>query len=187
MRVPLVLTLSLLPVGLVCARAQDPPTEVLQPIYVTAPGSSNMTGDILLSVNLDTKGFVTSATSTSKDSKMVEGAIGVAKLFPHRSLAGKTGLSERIHFTQKSDFVTPLQVQYPEAARSQHLSGVVVIVGVISADGAVSSSRAISGPELLASAVLDEYKSVVYKSIPINGEPSTAYAVYYVSFSFSGS
>ena len=63
---------------------------------------------------------------------------------------------------------------YPLAARSSHLQGVIVLDVMVGTDGSVSSVRPLNGPEVLAQSAVDAMRWWRFEPYRINGEPVVA-------------
>jgi TonB family protein len=61
--------------------------------------------------------------------------------------------------------------EYPEAARQAGVQGMVVLDAVISAEGAVTQVKTVSGPEALALAAADAVRWWRYEPYVVNGQP----------------
>jgi protein TonB len=60
---------------------------------------------------------------------------------------------------------------YPEAARSAKLHGVIVLDIVVGRDGSVVEMRPLSGPDVLARAAMKTVRWWRFKPYRVNGEP----------------
>jgi TonB family protein len=60
---------------------------------------------------------------------------------------------------------------YPEDAKAAHITGAVVLSGVIDTHGKVSDLNVVSGPELLRQAAMDAVSQWIYKPYLLNGKP----------------
>ncbi len=60
---------------------------------------------------------------------------------------------------------------YPEAARSANLQGVIVLDVVVGRDGSVVDIRAVNGPEVLAQAAMDALRWWRFKPYRVDGQP----------------
>jgi protein TonB len=79
--------------------------------------------------------------------------------------------------------VTP---QYPQLAKSAHISGQVVLQASIGKDGSIQNLRVISGHPMLAPAALDAVKQWKYKPYFLNGEPVEVDTQITVNFTLAG-
>lgn len=61
--------------------------------------------------------------------------------------------------------------EYPEAARTAHVSGVVGVEAVVGRDGKIKSAVAASGPALLREAAVNAVRGFLYEPATHNGEP----------------
>jgi periplasmic protein TonB len=78
------------------------------------------------------------------------------------TLGGKVAAAKLI------DKVAP---QYPEVARSAHVTGTVVLRAVISKSGDIEQLQLVSGPPLLAKAAMDAVAQWRYRPTVLNGQP----------------
>lgn len=61
--------------------------------------------------------------------------------------------------------------QYPEVAKSAHVTGTVVLRAVISKSGDIEQLQLVSGPPLLAKAAMDAVTQWRYRPTVLNGQP----------------
>lgn len=61
--------------------------------------------------------------------------------------------------------------EYPAAARPENLQGVIVLDVVVGSDGAVLTSHAQNGPEVLAQAAMDALRWWRFEPYRVNGKP----------------
>jgi TonB family protein len=71
----------------------------------------------------------------------------------------------------RSNLVHGVPPVYPQTARDNHITGVVVLHAVIAKDGSVVDLKVISGPPLLRQAAIDAVKQFKYKPTTLNGTP----------------
>jgi len=71
---------------------------------------------------------------------------------------------------------------YPQLARTQRVSGAVVIDASIDASGQVAATRVISGPALLHQAAMDAVKQWKYQPATLNGQPTAMHLSVTVQF-----
>jgi TonB family protein len=64
------------------------------------------------------------------------------------------------------------QPVYPDAAKAQHIQGVVVLRARIAKDGTVKDLQLISGPPALVVSAIDAVRQWKYKPFLLNGEPT---------------
>jgi protein TonB len=62
---------------------------------------------------------------------------------------------------------------YPAEARQQNLQGIIALDIVVGPDGAVVSTRALNGPDVLARAAVDALRWWKFQPYRVNGEPVT--------------
>lgn len=74
---------------------------------------------------------------------------------------------------------------YPENARSEHITGTVVLDAVIGKDGLIEHLQVVSGPIALRNAALDAVKTWRYKPMRLNGEPVEVATQISVNFTIS--
>ena len=60
---------------------------------------------------------------------------------------------------------------YPQDAKAAHITGAVVLSGVVDTRGKVSELNVLSGPELLRQAAIDAVSQWTYKPFLLNGKP----------------
>jgi TonB family protein len=75
--------------------------------------------------------------------------------------------------------VTPV---YPERARQEGVQGRVVLDAVVSADGAVTQVKFVSGPETLSQPAMDAVRWWRYQPYLVNGQPVTIETTIVVDF-----
>ena len=78
--------------------------------------------------------------------------------------------------------VTPV---YPQIAKTAHVSGTVVLHGIISKDGSVQELEFVSGPPLLIKAAMDAVKQWQYQPTLLAGEPVEVDTTIQVVFTLS--
>jgi periplasmic protein TonB len=84
--------------------------------------------------------------------------------------------------------VTPAQLvksvppEYPQIAKSQHISGKVTMDAVIDTAGNVASLKVVSGPALLHRAAMDAVKQWKYNPAILDGQPTTSHLAVTVEF-----
>ena len=61
--------------------------------------------------------------------------------------------------------------QYPEVAKTAHVTGTVVLHAIISKSGDIEQLQLVSGPPLLAKAAMDAVTQWRYKPTVLNGQP----------------
>jgi TonB family protein len=72
--------------------------------------------------------------------------------------------------------------EYPEGARRAGVQGTVVLDAVVSAEGAVTQVKVISGPEALSLAALDAVRWWRYEPYLVDGQPATVETTVSVGF-----
>jgi TonB family protein len=76
--------------------------------------------------------------------------------------------------------------QYPEIAKSAHVSGTVVLQATVSKTGTIENLHVITGSEMLRQAAMDAVKSWRYRPYLLNGEPVEVGTTVSVVFAPSG-
>jgi protein TonB len=72
--------------------------------------------------------------------------------------------------------------EYPEDARQAGVQGVVVLDAVVSAEGAVTQVKFVSGPEALSLAAIDAVRWWRYEPYLVNGQPAAVETTVAVDF-----
>jgi TonB family protein len=72
--------------------------------------------------------------------------------------------------------------EYPEDARQAGVQGTVVLAAVVSAEGAVTQVKFVSGPEALSLAAIDAVRWWRYEPYLVNGQPATVETTVAVNF-----
>jgi TonB family protein len=80
--------------------------------------------------------------------------------------------------------VTPV---YPQAAKSAHITGTVLLHAIIGKDGTVQDLRYVSGPPLLMKSAMDAVRQWSYKPTLINGKAVEVDTTITVIFTLGGS
>src|SRR5579872_729671 len=78
--------------------------------------------------------------------------------------------------------VHQVQPVYPEEARRENLQGVIALDIVVAPDGAVVSTRALNGPDVLAQAATDALRWWKFQPYLVNGKPVTVETTMAVEF-----
>jgi len=86
-----------------------------------------------------------------------------------RLLVGKEGLRVSSE-TMDKRIVTKVEPEYPEAARTAGLQGLVVLDAVIAPDGSVQRLRPVSGPDLLVQSATDAIRSWKFEPYLFSGK-----------------
>jgi TonB family protein len=84
-------------------------------------------------------------------------------------LLGKDGLRVSSE-TMDKRIVTKVEPEYPEAARTAGLQGLVVLDAVIAPDGSVKRLRPVSGPDLLAQSATEAIRSWKFEPYLFSGK-----------------
>jgi len=72
--------------------------------------------------------------------------------------------------------------EYPELARRAGVQGTVVLETVVSAEGAVTQLKSVSGPEALSQAAMDAVRWWRYEPYSVNGRPATVETTVAIDF-----
>ncbi|HEX4068024.1 MAG TPA: TonB family protein [Acidobacteriaceae bacterium] len=72
---------------------------------------------------------------------------------------------------QAAKLINKVPPQYPEVARSAHVTGTVVLRAVVSKSGGIEQLQLVSGPPLLAKAAMDAVTQWRYRPTVLNGQP----------------
>ena len=72
--------------------------------------------------------------------------------------------------------------EYPELARQAGVQGTVVLDTVVSAEGAVTQTNFVSGPDVLSQAAMDAVRWWRYEPYFVNGQPATVETTVAVNF-----
>lgn len=75
---------------------------------------------------------------------------------------------------------------YPAEAKTQSVSGVVVLHALISKTGTVEDLKVVSGPEMLTASAIDAVKQWTYKPYLLNGEPTAVETTITVNYNLGG-
>jgi TonB family protein len=71
----------------------------------------------------------------------------------------------------KANLVTQVEPEYPEAAKTGHISGTVLLHAIIGKDGSVQDLELLGGPPLLVGPAMDAVRQWRYKPTKLNGFP----------------
>ncbi|RKG95443.1 energy transducer TonB [Corallococcus carmarthensis] len=72
--------------------------------------------------------------------------------------------------------------EYPSDARSKGLEGLVILKGVVEADGRVTSLKVMRGDEPFASAALAAVRTWRFKPAVVSGQPTAVFRIFKVPF-----
>jgi periplasmic protein TonB len=86
---------------------------------------------------------------------------------------------------EAAKLINKVPPQYPEVARSAHVTGTVVLRAVISKSGGIEQLQLVSGPPLLAKAAMDAVTQWRYRPTVLNGQPVEVDTTINVVFSLS--
>ncbi len=115
------------------------------------------------------------------------GLPGPADPSPQQADQPKEGTRIRIGGNVASSKITHLvQPVYPEAAKSAHISGTVMLHCVIAKDGTIMQLTYVSGPPLLLKAAMDAVRQWTYQPTLLNGNPVEVDTTVSVVFTLGG-
>jgi protein TonB len=72
---------------------------------------------------------------------------------------------------EAAKLINKIPPQYPEVAKSAHVTGTVVLRAIISKNGGIEQLQLVSGPPLLAKSAMDAVAQWRYRPTVLNGEP----------------
>jgi protein TonB len=72
--------------------------------------------------------------------------------------------------------------EYPKLARQAGVQGTVVLDTIVSAGGAVTQTKFVSGPDVLSQAAMDAVRWWRYEPYLVNGQPATVETTVAVNF-----
>lgn len=87
---------------------------------------------------------------------------------------------------EQASLIHQILPQYPQIAKTAHISGTVILHAVISKDGSVQELQYISGPPLLMRAAMDAVRQWRYRPTLLNGEAVEVDTTISVVFSLGG-
>jgi len=87
---------------------------------------------------------------------------------------------------QQASLVHQVLPQYPQIAKTAHISGTVILHAIIDKDGSVVELQFVSGPPLLMRAAMDAVRQWRYRPTLLNGEPVQVDTTISVVFSLGG-
>jgi periplasmic protein TonB len=87
---------------------------------------------------------------------------------------------------QQASLVHQVLPQYPQIAKTAHISGTVILHAIIAKDGTVQELQYISGPPLLMRAAMDAVRQWRYKPTLLNGDPVEVDTTISVVFTLGG-
>jgi protein TonB len=71
---------------------------------------------------------------------------------------------------------------YPALAKTQHVSGSVLVDALIDANGRVTTMKVVSGPALLHQSAMDALKQWKYRPATLDGKPTPMHLTVTVQF-----
>ena len=84
------------------------------------------------------------------------------------------------------DLIRKVQPTYPPLARSARIQGSVVLVAIISKEGAIENLHVLAGHPLLVRAAIDAVQQWRYRPYILNSEPIEVETQITVNFSLAG-
>ncbi len=154
----------------------------LNPILVNTDSLNGPKGEVLLSIDLDSKGAVAHAKAISGPKDLTGPAIADAKMFLYSDRPNASGLVQHILFRRDADEVRMVAPDYPPLALRAHASGLVQLIATIAADGHVIDATVISGHPLLRNEAENALRRSVFAPVLKNGVAVSYHAI--VSFNF---
>jgi TonB family protein len=87
---------------------------------------------------------------------------------------------------QAANLIHQVPPDYPQIAKTAHVSGTVMLHAIISRDGAVQTLDVVAGPPLLVQAATDAVKQWRYRPTLLNGQPVEVDTTIQVVFALDG-
>lgn len=87
---------------------------------------------------------------------------------------------------EQANLIHQVMPQYPQIAKTAHISGTVILHAIIGQDGTVQNLTYESGPPLLMRAAMDAVRQWRYKPTLLNGEPVQVDTTISVVFTLGG-
>jgi len=87
---------------------------------------------------------------------------------------------------QQANLIHQVMPQYPQIAKTAHISGTVILHAIIDKDGSVQELQYISGPPLLMRAAMDAVRQWRYRPTLLNGDPVQVDTTISVVFTLGG-
>ncbi|HEX5283423.1 MAG TPA: energy transducer TonB [Bryocella sp.] len=154
----------------------------LHPILVDTDNLNGTKGEVVLSIDLDSKGAVTHAKATSGPRDLTGPAVADARMFRYPDRANTSGLVQHIFFRRGADEIRMVTPNYPPTAVGAHASGLVQLVATINQDGHVTDVTVVSGHPLLRNEAENALRQWVFTPVIQNGVAVSCRAI--VSFNF---
>lgn len=169
------------------AAAQTPDSSVtkapeLNPILVNTDSLNGPKGEVLLSIDLDSKGAVAHVKAISGPKDLTGPAIADASMFRYSDRPNASGLVQHILFRRDADEVRMVAPEYPPLAIRAHASGLVQLIGTVAPDGHVIDVTVISGHPLLRDEAENALRRSVFAPVLKDGVAVSCHAI--VSFNF---
>ena len=153
----------------------------LDPIIVDANDNISK-AEVVLAIDLDSKGSLTHATAVSGPRDLVPHAIADAKMFRYPNQANASGLTQRILFRYSADEVHTVTPDYPPTAAKAHAAGVVKLIATVGPDGHVADVAVLLGHPLLQDTAQKALRQWVFKPVLKDGVATPCHAI--VTFNF---
>jgi TonB family protein len=83
---------------------------------------------------------------------------------------------------KQAKLISPVPPVYPAMAKSQHVSGNVLVDALIDANGHVTTMKVVSGPALLHQAAMDALKQWKYQPATLDGKPTAMHLTVTIQF-----
>lgn len=154
----------------------------LNPILVNTDDSNRGKSEVVLSIDLDSKGAVAHAAAISGPRDLINSAIADARMFRYADHPNTSGALQHILFRGDTDEVRMVTPDYPEMAIRAHAAGIVQLVATINQDGHVTDVTVVSGHPLLRNEAEKALRQSVFAPVRKNGVAVSFHAI--VSFNF---
>ena len=154
----------------------------LDPIIVNTDNLNGTKEEVMLSIDLDSKGAVAHAKAISGPKDLTGHAITGARMFRYPDRPNASGLVQHILFRRAADELRTVNPNYPPAAIGARASGLVQLVATINPDGHVADVAVVSGHPLLRNEAENALRQWVFTPVLQNGDAVSCRAI--VSFNF---
>jgi TonB family protein len=154
----------------------------LDPILVDTDSPGGAKGEVVLSIDLDSKGAVAHAKAISGPKDLIRPAIADARMFRYPDRLNASGLVEHILFRRRADEARMVTPRYPSTAIGAHAAGQVQLVATIGSNGHVTDVTVVSGHPLLRNEAENALRQWVFAPVLRNGVAVSCRAI--VSFNF---
>jgi len=151
------------------------------------PGAKNLSGRVVLSVQISETGDVTDATYESGDEALAPYAIAAVKQWKAKPYM-MNGKAIPVHVNLPLTIGTPANVpvlaekdvkkiktsvpEYPAQANQANVRGAVMLKVLVGTDGKVKNSSVVQGHPLLDQAAKDAVQQWEFQPYQVNGKPS---------------